>query len=129
MLHISNAIDSIEDYIYLGVTFNYNGKFNKAKSKRVLLAKKATYSLKANAKQHNLDVDLYLDLFEKLVTPVLLYDSEIWGYECTDQIQIMCNNTMRSFLRCHKTTSVCMINGELGLKEVTEYIENRMLNF
>jgi len=36
---------------------------------------------------------------------------------------------MRSFLRCHKTTSVCMINGELGLKEVTEYIENRMLNF
>ena len=41
----------------------------------------------------------------------------------------MCNNTMRKFLRCHKTTSVCMINGELGLKEINEYIENRMLNF
>ena len=24
---------------------------------------------------------------------------------------------------------MCMINGELGLKEITEYVENRMLNF
>ena len=125
----SNVVDVVEDYVYLGVTFNYNGKFNKAKSRRVLLAKKASYSLKAKVKQHNLDVDVFTDLFERLVTPVLLYGSEIWGYESTEQLQIMCNNTMRKFLRCHKTTSVCMINGELGLKEINEYIENRMLNF
>ena len=68
-------------------------------------------------------------MFEKLVIPVLLYGSEIWGFECTKQLQVMCNTIMRRFLRLHKTTSMCMLNGELGLKEINEYIENRMLNF
>ena len=36
---------------------------------------------------------------------------------------------MRKFLRLHKSTPMCMINGELGLKEISEYIENRMINF
>merc|ERR1712030_23612 len=113
----NNAVEVVEDYVYLGVTFNYNGKFHKAKSKQVLQARKATYSLISNVKKLNLDVDLFTDLFERLVIPVLLYGSEIWGYECIKHLQVTCNTIMRRFLRCHKTTSVCMINGELGLKE------------
>ena len=27
-----NTIDIVEDYVYLGTTFNYNGSFNKAKA-------------------------------------------------------------------------------------------------
>ena len=41
----------------------------------------------------------------------------------------MCNNLMRRFLRLHGTTPKCMINGELGIKEIEEYTDNRMLNF
>ena len=41
----------------------------------------------------------------------------------------MINNVMRKFLKLHKSTPMCMINGELGLKEVSDYIENRMMNF
>ena len=41
----------------------------------------------------------------------------------------MCNNAMRMFLKLHKSTPMCMLNGELGIKEIAEYIENRMLNF
>ena len=33
------------------------------------------------------------------------------------------------FLRLHRSTPMCMINEELGLKEISEYIENRMINF
>ena len=36
---------------------------------------------------------------------------------------------MRRFLKLHKTTPMCMVNGELGLKEISEYIDNRMANF
>ena len=41
----------------------------------------------------------------------------------------MCNNVMRRFLKLYKTTPMNMLIGELGMKEITEYIDNKMLNF
>ena len=125
----NNTVDVVEDYVYLGTTFNYNCKFDKAKKKQVLQAKKATFSLLTKVRQLTLAVDVFKELFERLVIPVLLYGSEIWGYENPMQLQVMCNNVMRTFLRLHRSTPMCMINGELGIKEITEYIDNRMLNF
>ena len=124
-----NTINVVDDYVYLGTTFNYNGTFNKAKAKQALQAKKATFSLITKIKQLNLTFETSIELFERLIIPVLLYGSEIWGYENPKQLQTMVNNVMRKFLRLHKSTPMCMINGELGLKEISEYIENRMMNF
>ena len=125
----SHSVDVVDDYVYLGTTFNYNGNFNKAKAKQVLQAKKATFSILTKIRQSNLSADVFTELFERLCIPVLLYGSEIWGYENSNQLQVMCNNTLRKFLKLHKSTPMCMLNGELGIKEIAEYIENRMLNF
>ena len=125
----NNTVDIVKDYVYLGTTFNYNGKFDKAKKKQVLQAKKATFSLLIKVRQLTLAVDVFKELFERLVIPVLLYGSEIWGFEDPKQLQVMCNNVMRTFLKLHRSTPMCMINGELGIKEIAEYIDNRMLNF
>ena len=124
----NREIDVVDDYVYLGTKFNYNGLFNKAKAKQVLQAKKAYYSLLSKAKQLDLAADVFLDLVEKLVIPVLLYGSEIWGYESVQHLQVMLNNTMRKFLRVHKSTPTCMIKGELGIKDISEYVDNRILN-
>ena len=37
-----NTIDIVEDYVYLGTKFNFNGKFHKAMAKQVLQANKST---------------------------------------------------------------------------------------
>ena len=124
-----NTIDVVDDYVYLGTTFNYNGKFNKAKSKQVLQARKANYSLLSKVRRLDLATDVFTELFERLVIPILLYGSEVWGYECSKQLQVMYNKVMRSFLKVHKSTPMCMVKGELDLKDISEYIENRMLNF
>ncbi|CAL4122579.1 unnamed protein product, partial [Meganyctiphanes norvegica] len=124
-----NSIDVVDDYVYLGTTFNYNGTFNKAKAKQALQARKASYSLITRIKQLNLTLEVSIELFERLIIPILLYGSEIWGFECPKQLQAMFNKTMRKFLKLHKFTPMCMINGELGLKDISEYIENRMMNF
>ena len=73
----SDTIDIVEDYVYLGTTFNYNGNFNKAKAKQVLQARKANFSLSAKTKELNLSTDTFTELFERLIIPVLLYGSEI----------------------------------------------------
>ena len=77
----NNTINVVDDYVYLGTTFNYNGTFNKAKAKQALQAKKATFSLITKIKQLNLTFETSIELFERLIIPVLLYGSEIWGYE------------------------------------------------
>ena len=125
----ANKIEVVFDYVYLGTKFNHNGKFEVAMAKRKLKANKAKFNLMAKARQLNLSVDTFVELLEKLVIPILLYGSEIWGYEDPKQLQVMLNHTLRRYLRLHKTTPSCMLIGELGLKEVSQYIENRMLNF
>ena len=124
-----NNVDVVDDYVYLGTKFNFNGKFFKAKTKQVTQAKKASFNLLKRVRELNLSVEVFTELFERLVIPVLLYGSEIWGYEDTQDIQKMYIQAMKRFLKLNKSTSNCMVMGELGLKYIDEYIENRMLNF
>ena len=74
-----NIVDIVDDYVYLGTKFNYNGKFEKAKAKQALQAKKASFGLIARIRQHNLTFEVSIELIEKLIIPILLYGSEIWG--------------------------------------------------
>ena len=83
----TNTVEVVDDYVYLGTTFNYNSNFNKAKAKQVLQAQKATFSIFSKVRQLNLSVDVFTELFERLSIPVLLYGSEIWGYENSNLIQ------------------------------------------
>ena len=122
-------IDVVEDYVYLGTKFNFNGLFHKAMSKQVLQAKKSYFSMLTKVKKHNLEADVFIDLVETLIIPRLLYGSEIWGFYKLEQPQVFLNDIMKKYLRLRKNTPMCMINGELGLKEIKEYTQNRMLNF
>ena len=44
-------LEVVDDYVYLGVTFNYNGLFNKAILKQVNQARRAMYGLIAKCKK------------------------------------------------------------------------------
>ena len=58
-------IDTDTDYCYLGVVFNFNGKFAKAIKERIRLARKALFSLNAKAGRLQLPPDIHIDLFSK----------------------------------------------------------------
>ena len=88
-------IDVVDDYIYLGTTFNFNGTFRKAKEKQVAQARKAIYTLITRIKQLGLFFETSIELFERLIIHILLYGSEIWGYENAESLQIMFNKVIR----------------------------------
>ena len=44
-------------------------------------AQKALYALFIKTKNISIPIDLQLKLFDSLVAPVLLYASEVWGFE------------------------------------------------
>ena len=70
-----------DSYKYLGIIFNYNGKFRVAKQDLLLRGKRAMFSLTTKARKLIDLIDVQLELFDAVVTPVVLYGSEIWCYE------------------------------------------------
>ena len=83
--HIKFALDEtelevVDQYTYLGVTFNYNNTFYKSIERQISQAKKALFSLITKSRRLDVPIDITLDLFDKLVLPILIYGSEVWGH-------------------------------------------------
>ena len=70
-----------DSYKYLGIIFNYNGKFSVAKQDLLLRGKRAMFALITKARKLHLPIDVELELLDAVVTPLVLYGSEIWCYE------------------------------------------------
>jgi ribosomal protein L32 len=69
------------DYTYFGVTFSFNGKFNLAKKRLHDHASKAMYSVVSKCRKLDFPQDICMELFDIMITPILTYGSEVWGYE------------------------------------------------
>ena len=74
-------LEVVDDYTYLETILNYNNHFSKAQNKQVNQARKAMFSLKMKSQRLNLPVDIELNLFDQIISPILLCGSEIWGFE------------------------------------------------
>ena len=67
-----------DDYNYLGIVFNYNGSFTKAIDKQIPQARKC-YTAYLQKLTNYLPIDITCELFDHLILPILLYDSEVCG--------------------------------------------------
>ena len=68
-----NVVEVVSDYVYLGITMNYNHKYEKAIRKQLGQGRKAQFSLLVMAKKLEFPIDIQCNLFEKLVFPIMLY--------------------------------------------------------
>jgi hypothetical protein len=74
-----SEIEIVNKFNYLGILLNRTGNFSKAITKQAEKAKQAMYEVLKRGRTHNLSVECKLELFDKMVKPILLYGSEIWG--------------------------------------------------
>ena len=58
--------------------------------------------------------DIQLDLFDKVVLPVLLYSCEKWGYENIDVIERVHVRFLKHILNLKSSTCSFMVYGETG---------------
>ena len=75
------SLDTVNEYKYLGILFNRSGSFFKTKQDIAKQATKAMFALIKKSKHLCLPVDIQIDLFNKMIKPILLYGCEIWGSE------------------------------------------------
>ena len=92
-------------------------------------AKKAMYCLIKRSKYLCLPIDLQIDLFNKIVKPILLYGCEIWGYGNIDIIERVQLNFLKHILNMKSSTPNCMVYGESGVKPISVDIDTRIISF
>ena len=90
----------VEDYKYLGVTLNYNGRFRKGELELKEQATRAMYSLVGKCRKFDLPVDMQIELFN---TMVLTYGSEVWGHYIIREIELLHLKFLKHMYLCIKT--------------------------
>ena len=54
--------------------------------------------------RYHISIQCQLKLFDSMVLPVLLYGSEIWGFENLSLMEKICNKFLKLLLPVRKTT-------------------------
>ena len=71
----------VKEFKYLGVSFTQNGRFVQHHIQISEKACKSMYLLRKRIFNLQLPVECQLKLFDQTMVPILLYGSEICGYE------------------------------------------------
>ncbi len=78
--YAEQELDIVESYKYLGVLVTYNWNINKMIQDRINKANRAIFMIKrAISSTQNVSTDLALSMFDKRISPVLLFGCPIWG--------------------------------------------------
>ena len=80
------------------------------------------------SKKLRLPIDIQLELFDRLVVPIMIYGSEVWGFENLKQIEAVHTQYCKHLLKLRKNTMNCMTLGELGRLDMSCTVKERMLN-
>ena len=73
-----HSIEHTNNYRYLGLKINSNGKFNLAVNDLREKARRAFYAIKRQIPVE-IPIRIWLKLFESVIEPIALYGSEVWG--------------------------------------------------
>ena len=125
----ASTIEIVDAYKYLGIYFAKNGSFTLAKKNVAEQANKALFSLLRKARNLDLPYDIQLDLFNKMIKPILLYGSEIWGTGNCDILERVQLKFLKYTFKLKKSTPSHMIYGELGIMPISSDIKTRFISF
>ena len=124
-----DEVEVVDSFKYLGVLFNYNNKPQKCKKFLYDQAYKAMFAVIQKSKKLYLPVDLMIELFDKLVTPILTYGAEVWGFGDNVLLERLYLKFMKMVLHVKRSTPSCMVYGETGTFPIQLSILQKMLGF
>ena len=125
----NEIVEIVDDFTYLGVNFSYTGNLSNAVKILHDQALKAYSSLISLFSKVSLDLKTKLALFDSMVTPILMYGSEVWGvynYKDVDKLHI---KFLKYLLGVKKQTPNSAVYGELGRFPLSVLCKERSIKF
>ena len=120
-------LERVNKFCYLGMVFTAGGSSFETQKTLAGLALKAIFTL--NKYMHKFTVLTpahILDLFDKLIAPILNYGSEVWGFNNAKAVETVHLSLCKRMLGVKQTTQNDFIYGELGRMD---YRSIRYINF
>ena len=122
-------LDIVDQFLYLGIIFSSNGSFVQCTKHVYKKAQNAMYALIKKGRECNLPIDVYLNMFDSTIVPILLYGCEVWGPSHAHTIEKLHLKFRKHILRLNRTTPNVMVYGELGQCPLDITIKVRMVTF
>ena len=114
----------VSSFSYLGIVFSTGGSFSECHKTLAGQALKAIFKLNRYLYNFtNITPRHKLELFDKLVTPILNYGSEVWGFAKAIQVERIHMSFCKQLLGVKTSTQNDFIYGELGR---TDYYTKRI---
>ena len=123
-------IECVKQYKYLGIFFTTSLSWSLTKETLAAQARKALgmvymYNYKCNGLPHG----IYLEMFDKMILPILLYGSEIWGFEYSGKIEQVQHIFCKKMLGLSSNTVNEAALGELGRYPLAVQYHLRCINY
>ena len=128
-MYDGKQLDIVFSFQYLGVKFNYNNKFKVAQKQLYDRASRAMFSLLRKVKSLLLPIDVSIELFDRMIAPILLYGAEIWCPQMCELVNKLQLRFYKILLNLSRSTPSHMILGELGQYPLEIQAKSRMLCF
>ena len=108
-------ISVLRSLSYLEIVFSSNGKVRKTQTTLIDQANKAISQLHKISNQFKtLQVSLALNLFDKLLTPILCYGCNVWGFHPAPDVERVHLGFLKRVLGVKKSSQNYFIYGLLG---------------
>ena len=108
-------LEIVSKFKYLGIVFTSGGSFSEAQTTLAGQAQKTIFKMNTYLYKFTFfSPRNKLELFDKLVTPILNYGSEMWGFIQGNAIERVHLQFCKRLLGVKKTTQNDFIYGELG---------------
>ena len=110
------ALEIVSCFKYLGLYFGANGSFAHHFKELVKSARKALFGLKKTTSTNpEIYPKMQIDLFNSMVTPILFYGCEVWGFCKADSLERFYISFLKNVLGVKQATPNCFVYGELGV--------------
>ena len=119
----------VNKFTYLGVTLSSNGVFYQAQKSLSKQALKALFALYSLFDTVSLNIPEKIKLFDCMISPILQYGSEMWGFHKAPDIERVHTKFLKNVLRVRQQTTNAAIYGELGRVQLSMLHKTRILKF
>ena len=131
----TKKLENAKSYRYLGLTLCPYGNFTLARQELKKASLKALFKLRKEMGNHfSENIKLTIKLYDALISPILMYGSEIWGIDCngkldTDPEELVQNKFLKWLLGVNKYCNNNACRAETGRFPLRIAAQCRTLKF
>ena len=122
-------IEVVNQFNYLGMLFNYNGKFSVTQKHIADQGRKAYFAVYNKLKNHCFNTETQLLIFDMYVNSILSYGAEVWGFHKAPDVEKVHSMFCKKLLGVKKNTCNNLVYFELGRLPLHESRKLKILKY